>query len=449
MAVFGAACAALALMVRAAEGASLGLFLSEIGADRLPEAFLAVSLVSVPLAFAYMRLVRRFGARTLLAAMAIVLAAALAGARLLALCDRASGLFAAYLATVAVDTLLTVQWGVVLLDFFTVEESRRALPMIYAGGQVGGFAAGVLLRDAIGPLAPETFLVVVPAAACALVVGTVLLAGRIREGRGWREADAPVRRGPAAREGVGTAFALLRRNRLLVAIAASTALMVLLRLALRYAYGAGLDEAFASSEDLTRFIGTYTMVATAAGLVLQVAALPPLLRRFGVGRVNVAYAAGVLGSFAALAGAPGLGSAVAARFVDTDFKDALKTPLSAMFYEGIDRDRRGDARAIVLGVVSPIASIASSLALVAIARAGVLPMAVALGGAACSIAFVFVSHRQGTAYHRELESQLLRWHAGAGRDEAGGLEPAVRAGLASGDRRIAHLAGEIVRRRGS
>jgi len=223
--------------------------------------------------------------------------------------------------------------------------------------------------------------------------------------------------------------------------------MVLMRLALRYSYGAGFEQAFPETDDLTRFIGTYTTYAAIGGIALQVIITPRLLRWLGVGLLNAVYSWIVAGALALSAAVPGLPAAVVARMTDLDLKSALKTPLSPMFYEALGEKDRKDGRAIILGIVSPLASLVSSLMLIVLTTAGISAAWIAGAGALVGVGFIVASHVQGRAYRASLEALLVDWHRehGAGADPT--LDEAIEAALASGDRRIGDMAREIRRRR--
>ncbi len=443
MVLLGLTYCLLVLMLRTAEAASLSLFLEHMGFEKLPWTFLAISLVDLPLAFLYLRLSRAVPNRVLLSVLAVLLIVCLGAARLVGGFHQGAGLFGAYMSAIVLNTFIMIQWGVVLLDFFTVEESRRAFPLIYAGAHLGGFVAGILLRHLAAPLGTGNLLLVVPCGAAILAAVLTGLSGRLHEGRRWRQGEAPGRplSGPAALRKVR----LIGRSPLLRAIAAATAVMVLLRLAMRTCYGAGFEEAFPASDDMTRFIGTYTIIASVAGIGMQVLVTPRLLARLGVGAANAAYAWAVGATFLGLAVFPGLPSSIAGRAADLDLKGALKTPLSAMFYEALGQKRRADARALVLGVVSPLASLASSLVLVAVTAGGIPPSWIAVAGCGLSAAFIVLSHMQGRAYGRSLRTRILEWHRRRTGDEGASLEAAVREGRRSEDRRIADMSRELDR----
>jgi hypothetical protein len=223
--------------------------------------------------------------------------------------------------------------------------------------------------------------------------------------------------------------------------------MVCLRLALRYTYGAGFEAAFPDHDELARFIGTYTTIASVAGIAMQVVLTPTLLRWLGVGLLNAVYsylvgAVLIFGTFW-----PGLTASVMGRAADQDLKGAIKTPLSPMFYEAMGAEGRHDGRALILGVVSPVASLISSLLLVVVTRAS-LPLSWVAGvGSVLSVAFIVLAHLQGRAYDRSLENLLVWWYrAQTGRGDVT-LGQAIEGALRSEDRRMNDIAREVRRRR--
>jgi hypothetical protein len=438
--------ACLFAMVKIAEGGVLGLFLGHLGASRLPLTFLAISLLDVPLALIYMQVARRIRTRRLLGGLAMALLLLLAGARLLLEVHLGAGLFLAYVAATIINTFIVIQWGVVLLEFFTVEESQRAFPLVYVGAHLGGLIAGLALRHLALPLGTENLILVAPAAAGALVLALLLIAGRLEEGRAWRQGESP---SPAKAKGFQALkdLGLLRTSSLLRAIAAATAVMVGLRLALRYLYGAGFEQAFPDTEELTRFIGTYTIIAAAGSLAMQVLFTPLLLRRLGAGALNVIYAYVVGAALLFSAVVPGLLAAVFGRAADQDLKNALKTPVSPMFYEALGEEQRRAGRALILGVISPLSSLLTSVLLVVVTGVRVSAGTIALIGGLLSLAYIVAAHLQSRAYRRSLEGLLLEWYRGASGEATATIADALLAAALVKDRRLNDMASEIERRR--
>jgi hypothetical protein len=145
------------------------------------------------------------------------------------------------------------------------------------------------------------------------------------------------------------------------AIAISTAIMVLTRYGLRIVAIDSIGQAFNDDEQLiAAFLGRYRYWANLAGAILGLLVVPRIITWAGVGAANILYATATFVGYALLAVAPSLTTAVTARFIDLQFKDALRTPLSALFYGAEPRNQRAQARALMFGAVIPIATLTTA-----------------------------------------------------------------------------------------
>ena len=178
------------------------------------------------------------------------------------------------------------------------------------------------------------------------------------------------------------------------AIAASTAIMVLVRESLR---ATSLALAAASTDGtataLQAFWGRYGVIGNAVALVLAVFVTPRLIRALGLAPLNLGYALATTASAALALVAPGAAAAMAQRFTQAELKDAIKTPLSALFYAGEPAEGRAPARAVVFAIAIPCATAATS-GLLAIAGPHGMPWLAA--GAAAT--FVVASAVQNRVY---------------------------------------------------
>ncbi|HJL22340.1 MAG TPA: hypothetical protein RMH80_08925, partial [Polyangiaceae bacterium LLY-WYZ-15_(1-7)] len=353
----GAVHAALGAATAAADALVQASFLARVGADALPWVLVLRAGLSPLAAAVYARAGRRATA-PVLAALA-VLGGAVVATLPLTMGLGAAGLIGAYAAHEIASSLLTMHWGVYLLDHLEGARARRAVAPVYAAARGGAALAGVALGLLVPALGARPVLV----AAGALYLLLVPLAWLPR-----RHAEAvplaldPSEPDEAPARGARRGWALLRRSPLLGALAAATVLLVLVRILLRYRQQAILDAL--SEGELVALLGWYAAGANVAGVALQLLITGRVLGRLGVGRTNLLYAGATLLTHVGLAfGGGQLGWALAARFADGELKHALKTPVSPLFYDafwGADRVR---ARAFVLGAVSPAAQLAGALAL--------------------------------------------------------------------------------------
>lgn len=396
------------------------IFIERAGADALPRIFLLKAAIDAVAAALYLPATRGRNPAAVLRVALLLYAAVVVAGRALVVARAGSGAaYALYVAHECAWTVLTIHWGVYLLDVFDASQARRLFPILFGATRLGGALAGGLIAASAVALGADH-----------LLLAAALLAGLAAAASYWTTSSAapPPTALPGASPGevamddeaaraAGGADAArgLRGWRtamaspLVRAIALSTASMVLVRYALRLVASGELEDAFGGDQDLiAAFLGRFDLVANVASAVLGVLVLPRLLARFGAGAINLAYAVATAVAQGAALIAPSLGSAALARFVEVPLKDAVKTPLSALFYGAERPAQRGPARALVFGAVIPAASVVTGLLLEAAGRSGA-PLAVAGGiGLAAALLFIAASARQNRAWRAGLAS-LVDW----------------------------------------
>lgn len=466
----------IAILYAAAVGigdiVSQSIFVARAGSEALTRIFLLKAAIDVGAAFLYVPMTRgRRPPAVLRLTLAVYLVTVLAGRALVAAMDGAAPAYLLYVGHECAWTILTIHWGVYLLDVFDAGQARRLFPVLFGATRLGGALAGLVvgawaarvgatpLLFASGGLAALAILLsFTPAATphnpAAPALGESPAESELDDEAALRDAEP----GLFGRWVRGWRHA--SRSPLVRAIAASTALMVAVRYSLRLVSSGGVEQAFAGDEDrIAGFLGNFDALSNVAGAILGVLVLPRLLATLGVGAVNLAYALASAAASAAALVAPSLASAAAARFVDMPLKDAIKTPLSALFYGAEPPGDRAPARAFVFGAVIPIATIVAAGAL-ELARQSPSPLAGAAAiGLGAALLFSLASWQQNRAWRRRLRTlldfKLAREEArGGGPDlhrlaraesylTAAELAPIAR-GLASTDRRLRAVAEEVL-----
>ena len=466
----------IAILYAAAVGigdvVSQSIFVGRAGAEALPRIFLLKAAIDVGAALLYLPMTRgRRPPAVLRLTLVVYIATVLAGRALVSAAAGAAPAYILYVGHECAWTILTIHWGVYLLDVFDASQARRLFPVLFGATRLGGALAGLV----VGAWAAEVGAAPLLYASCGLAA--LALVGSFAPSTAPHRPAAPaLGESPAESELDDEAAVddaapgLLRRwvrgwreaarSPLVRAIALSTALMVAVRYALRLVSSGGIEAAFAGDEDrIAGFLGTFDALSNMAGAVLGVLVLPRLLTWFGVGAINLAYAlASALAPAAALID-PSLASAAAARFVEMALKDAIKTPLSALFYGAEPPAGRAPARALVFGAVIPLATLAAAGAL-ELARRTSDPLATAAAiGLGAALLFAAASWQQNRAWRGRLRALLDLKLA---REEARGRQPdrhrlaragnhlttaelaPIARGLASTDRRLRAVAEEVL-----
>jgi hypothetical protein len=132
------------------------------------------------------------------------------------------------------------------------------------------------------------------------------------------------------------------------------------------------EREFAGDAALAQFLGRYAQIALTVSLVLQLFVVNRLVAWLGLRGAHLVYA--VIFASAALSGwgEMTLAAAVWARFVEGDLRYGLRNPLAQMTVNYFPKPVRTQVRAWSLGFLIPSATLAASLVLDAILRAGSL-----------------------------------------------------------------------------
>lgn len=372
-------------------------FLARAGADALPWVLGLRAIVSPLLAWGYSRVARDRSSRGVLATLCVLASATSVGARY-AIEVGAHGAIAAYAAHEIITGLLTLHWGVYLLDHLERGRARRGVGPIYAAARGTAALGGIAVALLVPTFSVEQGLWIA-AGAFALIAPCAFVPDRAPDTPEQGSVRPPAPRTVPFRRG----WELLRSSRLLVAIAVATVVMVLVRITLRYGHQAVLDAY--PEEVLAPLLGWYVAGANVVSVVVQLGVTSRLLERLGVGTTNVIYACATLVTqvMLLLVREGSLVVAFGARFAEGELKHALKTPVSPLFYEGFWGADRVRARAFVLGVVSPIAQVGAALALAALVAAP--EGTAALVGTIAAVVYVAASVVQGRA-HRDAMDRL-------------------------------------------
>jgi len=195
-------------------------------------------------------------------------------------------------------------------------------------------------------------------------------------------------------------------SRLMKAMILSTGLMVLLRHLMRYGSLVVLQSSYDESS-LAGILGSYSVIANLAGIGLQLVITPRLLKKFGVEGANLLYAGSVALGLGFLAFFYNVPAALGARFFHTEFKGAVRTPISPIFYFGEPPERRAEVRAFILGCIVPLFTIVSGLILQAISESVSISV-LAWSGTILGLVYVLSCEWQNRVYHHQLKKLTKR-----------------------------------------
>ncbi len=404
---------AFAAATQIGDDVAQSVFVTEVGPRSLPGVFLAKALIDALAAALYLPMTRGRGPTAVWLVALAVYAATVIGAGAWARGGGEAGAYALYVGHECAWTILTIHWGVFILDAFDASQARRLFPLLFTAARVGGIVAGALVGALAGRLGAFALLW--------LCVGFAVCAGLLALVRHEHHEHPVTLEQPdqaiadddqVARSELGVlgTWRTALQSPLVRTIAWSTAAMVVLREGLHMISLAEIAEHGGDPAGVAAFLGTFGAIANAAGIALGILVVPRLLSRAGLGVANVLYAVCTAGAVLALWVAPSLAAAAAARFTRNQLKDALKTPLSALFYGAEPPHLRAGARATIFGAAIPAATLVTAGFLAAGNRWLTVETILAIS-LAVAAGFVLASAEQNRRWRARL-IELLRWKVG-------------------------------------
>jgi len=372
-----------------ADGLSLALFVQRVGTGHLP-AYYALSAVGMVVATAwYMRSAgRHSGAAVFQWILAGPVALSLAVWLLVAVWHGdPRWLGALFLAREIALALVLLHFGTWLLEFFTRRELNRVMPVIYAGGRLGGIVGGAMLEHFSQWVHPLHLLVLLAALLALGMFGVALVQRYVPQ---IVEEDMPPSATSAARESVEAAPRDLRNfarflwcSPLMFWITVTTAALFACRTMLSFQYNSFFETAFSSEAETAQFLGRYTQAALCGSLLVQLLVVNRLVALAGLRGAQLVYAS-LLASAAMLTLLPmTLGTAVLARLVENELRFALRNPVAQLIVNQFSKATRLVARAWSMGLLIPLSGFTAALVLAMMLGAGLawaIPLVTAVLG---------------------------------------------------------------------
>jgi len=393
-----------------ADAVAISLFASRAGAAALPKWYAITAVCSLVLISVYLLYATRVdGGRlfgVILAGMTIAWSASWAGQTYY---PGPWPLGLLFVSREISQTMVLMHFGTYLQDFFFRSELNRVLPLIYAGGRVGGIAAGALVSGLAQPLGTANLLL--------LAVGLILLAWMairwiarhrvfceeegvtlIGEGPEHAAAAWPDRQ-PALNARVTGFLAQVVRQPLLRWLTITTLCFVACRWWLVYQYTAMFEAGFADEDALTQYLGRYTQVALGLSLILQLFLVVRLVIWQGVPRTHTIYSGLVCGGLIGNILFTGIPMATLSRFVESELRFGLRNPVNQMLVSRFDKQTRIAVRGWSMGWLIPLGTLLVSILislLVGMERSHWIPAF----GIVLGLCYLASALRLGPAYQR-------------------------------------------------
>lgn len=278
-----------------------------------------------------------------------------------------------YIAVEAMGALVVIQFWTFAQDVFNAREAKRLFGLIGAGGQVANVIYGFLASGISRAFGAEALLLVCAAnlVACAWLASYV--GKRYGSATGGDNVTIRPRPRPASRRGgerKGSIRALMTPH--LVTIAAIAVLSALAVNLVDYQFKAAAEQNFSDKRELGAFFGRFYGICGAVALAIQMGLTGRVLERFGVLASLLPLPIGLcLGSVAAFISPSGWAASLA-KGSDSIFRYTLNDASMQLLYLPVPQHLRGRAKALIDGILRPMAGVAAGLVLVALGHAASL-----------------------------------------------------------------------------
>lgn len=305
------------------------LFLSRLPAERLPWVYLVMAAAGLAIAGLARSKKAPAGRRRLAATLGLT-ATVTAGLSIPAASSGAAVAYVIYIWVGLAATGATVELWQLLGDRFTIEQAKRLFGLVGAGGGLG-VAAGSGLAALLGGRLSSSGLLLL-GAGC-LAAAAVLPAFFTRDPKHAEVTSRPLDPPPAP-------YRLVREEpharRLLYLAVAATLTLTMADFLFKSSVAASIEP-----DRLAPFFGTFYACVNVAGLVIQLAATPWILRTLGAVRCLTLLPAALLAGAVVFAAAPVLGVAAAIKATDGTLRHAVQsTGIEVLFLPLPDSARR-------------------------------------------------------------------------------------------------------------
>jgi HEAT repeat protein len=336
------------------------MFLTVFPAERLSLMYVASALAVVAVSFGFGRLVSELPLSRLIPAVAIVLAILTLLTRIAALAPWHGVSAFVYVFSDVVAKLPVLMFWVLATTMFNPRQAKRLFVIIGAGATLACVVAGLLIRPLVEWFGTANLLVAI---ALLLVVFAAL---------SWRWSSSQEtliskrdRRPASTAPGLASSADLIR----LPQVRTLTAIVVLAGgslLLTDYLFKAAASARYTGAE-LASFFGVFYSASSLAALFVQVFVVHSILRRGGVLVAALVLPVSLLLAMVGVALTGSFGWIVAAKFVDPVFDFTVNATALQLLYLGIRQRSRSRGRALIDGIMKPLANVLGGLFLLGVA----------------------------------------------------------------------------------
>ncbi|TNF98067.1 MAG: MFS transporter [Gammaproteobacteria bacterium] len=387
-------------------GTADALFFKRFGIDYLPAMYVLTSFTLAVVCFFYAAFADRIAAERFFKYLFGILLVLLIFARILMHYPDLSWTYPYYYLVYEIASeLLLVHGSLYLSQNLDALQSKRLMPLILGGSQVGIILGGLILAI-LSPLIGVSNVVLAWAFVTLVAIIMIVI-------RHQKQGVSPFfRSGRKRKPGLSDAITevmhglkFMKTSALLRAASFSLFFMVIMFYVLIYSVNRIYTDTFQTEEALSSFFGVLTAVNSTVALLFQFLIVNRLLKRFGVKSVNLYFPVTSIFSYLTLLVSFTLPSALLGSFNKDAVMTAFRNPVWNLMMNALPANIQGRARAMTVAVVIPLALLFAGIFLIAVQAFDEPAYFVVIG--LISAAFYFhYNQRMNKAYVLEIVSHL-------------------------------------------
>ena len=385
---------------------SRSLFLDQVGAESLPLLFTITPVVLIIVSTGFIGAINRISHIRLFRWILFGSILFVGGIQvLIAQQTTIIPYFSLYILSNILSVLLIkISFYTLVFDYFTALELKRYTAVLSLSANLGFLLANSLGSLIVQFIPPEKLLLAIP------LLYTIAIAQLVYLERDQQAIE--INPSGASQSPQGLLESLKKFPRLtqqypiIFYLAASTLIILLLRLLTEFLFSTVYAQQFPQKQDLTSFLGISSTIFSLVQLLLTSGVTTPLIQRLGVSRANLIYPVTTLISFIGLGISFGLPTALLANVNHVAIYRSIADPLKTLNYNAVPAQALGTFRVLSEGLFSPLGEMVGGLILLGLMNSG-LSLQVSILGIILSLVLVGVSLKTGNHYAQALTKMLI------------------------------------------
>lgn len=380
------------------------LFLSELGADALAEAFVIIAIAAIAGSLLYNRSLERFKLKVLIHYTLIGFTALFMMMGVLIAVGYFNGFLAyCFYTIVALFALLaTSQFWVMANVVFNVREAKRLFGFIGAGGIAGGIVGGYLTSLLAEHVGNGALLIL----ASFLIMGCIFVMNSI-----WRnrvDKLSSFKRKERATVSTESSIKLIYNSKHLTALAAVIGIGVLVAKLVDYQFSYISSRNIPDSQELASFFGFWFSTFNIVSLLIQLFITRHVLSKSGVSTGLAALPIGIVFCCIGLLFIPELWIVIVLKGLDGSLKQSLHKSAVELLALPIPSDVKNKTKTFIDVVVDSIATGLAGLILIFVVRAfNLSPVFITILILLLVVAWVFMIMKVRDAYFGTFKEMII------------------------------------------